>query len=112
MKIKLTLCLVALSAVALFTGCAIGGGASVRRDVTTGAGTNSVHTVEKARLHPFVAFGDAVQQVGKMKVGNTKTGNSIGVTGYDSETSATNVPAVIQSAGELIGVAANAFVKP
>ncbi len=98
--------LLLLFLVAIVSGCAIGGGAYVRRDTIT---TNGVHTIEKARVHPFIAFGDAVQQVGKMKASNTKTGNAIGVTGIDQETSATNVAPILNGSAELFGRAARAF---
>ncbi len=92
---------------AIVSGCAIGGGAYARRDTYQ---TNGVHTIEKVRTYPFIATGDAVQQIGKLKASNTKTGNAIGVTGLEQETSATNVAPIINSGAEFLGVAAKAFL--
>lgn len=103
---KLFLLCLALCAVALFTSCAGFGGAKVTKESWD---TNKVHTIETATIRPSIAFGDAVNQIAKIKAGNTKTGNSIGLTGYEQETSATNIAPIIKSAAEGFGEAARVF---
>ena len=77
-------------------GCAIDFGAHVRRDTYD---TNGVHLVETGSIRPSVTWGDAAQVKAKQRVSNTKSGNSIGLTGFDQETSASNVAPIISSAG-------------
>ncbi len=88
MKTNLIRNILTVAAIALLAGCAVGGGAKVTKTVAVENGvTNSTET---ATTRPFIAFGDAVQKVSSVKAGNTKTGNSINVTGVDQETSGTN----------------------
>lgn len=108
---KTTIALVTVLAL-IITGCAMGGGAHAhKRTVTTL--TNGVEIVETvdSRLLPFVAWGDARNSIGRERVSNTKTGNSIGIDGVDQETSATNVAPIMKSGGALIGEAAAQFLK-
>jgi hypothetical protein len=96
-----------LAALLTLTGCALDGGAYVRRDIYE---TNGTHTVEKGRLHPALAFGDARNSIGQRKISNTKTGNSIGTREVSQETSATNVAPIMHEGGALIGEAARTFM--
>lgn len=95
-----------LACIATLTGCAMNFGATVTSKST---GTNGVQTVQEARQRPYFAFGDAVNQIAKEKLANTKAGNSIGIAGLEQETSGTNVTA---AAGAVIGEAVKALLKP
>lgn len=94
--------------IVLFSGCAIGGGASVYSRTTNP--TNGVESIDRGRTLPFIVWGDARQAIGSQKVANTKTGNSIGQQGLGQETSATNVAPILKGGGALIGEAARTFM--
>ncbi len=80
--------LLTVVAIALLAGCAVGGGAKATKSASVEGGVTN--TTETVTTRPFIAFGDAVQKVSSVKAGNTKTGNSINVTGVDQETTGTN----------------------
>jgi hypothetical protein len=94
------------------TGCAIGGGAKARKVVTT-IKPNGDQVTEDFRSStlPWIAWGDARLAMDRMKVSNTDKTQSIGFSGFETETSATNVAPILKSAGGLIGEAASAFMK-
>jgi hypothetical protein len=96
----------------ILTGCAIATAPRLRSTATT---TNKlgdvIVEVKETKGSAFVTWGDAAQVVEKLRVSNGKT-HSIGLSGYDGETSSTNVPAIINAGGELIGKAAKAFIAP
>ena len=98
-----------LAIIFLFSGCAIGGGGEVFSQITT---TNGVVEMKRAHMNRFLAVGDARNVMASQKISNTKTGNSIGQSGLEQETTATNAAAIIGSAGELIGKAAKSFITP
>lgn len=106
-RIGLVLFAIGLSAMLGLTGCAFDGGAAVRRDTYS---TNGTHSVERGRIHPALAWGDARQSLGNRRIANTKTGNSIGVKDVEQETSAANVAPIIGSAGAAFGSAYRAFI--
>lgn len=87
------------------TSCAIGT-AKVSKSFTN---TNGIPEFQKAQTR-FVAWGDARNAINAQKISSTKTGLSIGQTGFEQETSATNVAGIIGSGGELIGQAARSFL--
>ncbi len=97
------------------TGCAIGGGALASKHLehswTDLEGLK--HTVTSndiVKTKPWVAWGDSRQAIGSQKVSNTKSGNAIGQTGLEQETTSTNLPAIIGSGGKLLGEATRAFM--
>lgn len=90
----------------LFCGCAIDFGARVKQTTTD---TNGVIHVYEGSIRPAVTWGDATQAKAKQRISNTKSGNSIGVIGFDQETSASNVAPIIKSTGGLIGEAVSAY---
>jgi hypothetical protein len=52
---------------------------------------------------PFIAWGDARQIIANQKVSNTKSGNTIGQSGFEQEVTTTNLPANIRAAGPMVG---------
>ncbi len=94
---------------AIVSGCAMDLGSRVHRQAVD---TNGVATIENATVRPSITFGDATQTKAKQRLSNTRTGNSIGITEESQQSTSTNLPAIIGSAGQLIGEAAKAFVKP
>jgi hypothetical protein len=114
MKTKLTLLIGAVAMLltgCIMSGCAIGGSARLHSDIwTTNKLGEITHEVRDMKTPRFVTWGDSSQSADKMRFSNGKT-LSVGFTGYEAETTTTNLPAIIKSGGDLIGQAAAAYSK-
>lgn len=92
-------------------GCAIAHAPRLHSDTTTTLKDGTViHEVKDSKGLGFVSWGDAQQMLEKSRISNGKT-HSIGVSGYEENTSATNVAPILNSLGGLIGEAAAAAAK-
>ncbi len=94
---------------ALASGCAIATSPRASATLTHPDGTVEVR---ESKGSAFIAWGDARATLDKLRVSNTTKTQSIGTSGTELETSATNVAPILGGAGELIGKAAKAFVAP
>lgn len=93
------------------SGCAIGGGAVAKKTVTRYDKEGKITTVDDftSRTRAWVAWGDARLAMDRMKVSNSEKTQSIGFSGFETETTTTNVPAILKGAGGLIGEAVKAY---
>lgn len=102
--------MILIVAIAVLCGCTTSTAPRLHSESWT---TNKVgdvtHEIKDTKGSAFINWGDASIIVDKFRVSNGKT-HSIGVSGYESETSATNVAPVVNSAGSLIGNAAKSFL--
>ena len=91
-------------------GCATSTAPTMRSESWT---TNKVgdvtHEVKETKGSAFITWGDAAQIMEKLRITNGKT-HGIGISGYESETSATNVAPVMNAAGGMIGNAVRSFL--
>lgn len=104
--------IVLLVAVALAaTGCATKTAERMTsQSWTTNKAGDVTYEIKRSKGAAFVTWGDAHQMLEKARLSNGKT-HSIGLSGYDSETTTTNIPALLKGGGELIGAGAAAFLK-
>lgn len=104
--------LACLFLIAFLCGCATATAPRLHSEIWT---TNKVgevtHEIRESKGSAFLTWGDSVQFMEKLRVSNGKT-HSIGVSGYESESTTTNVPAILNAGGELIGRAVKAFIVP
>lgn len=92
------------------SGCATATAPKMRSETwTTNKAGDVIHEIKDTKGAAFVTWGDAGQVVEKLRVSNGKT-HSIGLSGYEGESSATNVAPILKSAGGLIGEAAKTFL--
>lgn len=77
---------------------------------TTNRAGDVTYEIKQTKGSFFMTWGDARQLLDKSRLSNGKT-HSIGLYGYDSETTTTNIPALLKGGGELIGAGAAAFLK-
>lgn len=95
--------------VILLLGCATATAPKMRSESWT---TNKVgdvtHEVKETKGSAFITWGDAAQIMEKLRITNGKT-HGIGITGYESETSATNVAPTIDAAGRMLGTGVRTF---
>lgn len=80
------------------------------RTWTTNRLGDVIYEEKETKGAAFMTWGDARQLVEKARLSNGKT-HSIGLSGYDSETTTTNVPAILKGAGGLIGEAVGTYQK-
>ena len=100
-----------MTCLALVAGCATRGSARLHSETwTTNSAGGVTHEVRDLTTPRSVTWGDATQSVDKERFSNGKT-LSVGTTGYDAETTTTNLPAIVRSGGELLGQAAAAYTK-
>ena len=95
----------------LFTGCVVATSSRIHSDTwTTNKAGEVTHEIRDMRTPGILAWGDAKAFIEKLRMSNGKT-QSIGLSGFDTETTTTNLPAVMKAGGELIGAAAAEFMK-
>lgn len=98
-----------LALIPFLSGCMIASRAHVRSDTwTTNKTGEVVHEMRHTETPFVIAWGDAKAFIEKLRLSNGKT-HSIGITGFDVETSATNVAAIMKAGGGLIGDAVSAY---
>lgn len=68
------------------------------------------YEIKRTKGSAFMTWGDARQLLDKSRLSNGKT-HSIGLSGYESETTTTNIPALLKGGGALIGAGAAAFLE-
>lgn len=107
----MTMKTILLVAVLLAAGCAT---KTAERMYSESWTTNKVgdvtHEIKKTKGPGFITWGDAQQMMEKFRASNGKT-HSIGMSGYDSETTTTNLPAILKGAGGLIGEAVGTYQR-
>lgn len=77
---------------------------------TTNKSGDVTYEIKETKGSFFMTWGDARQLLDKSRLSNGKT-HSIGLYGYDSETTTTNIPALMKGAGALIGEAVGTYQK-
>lgn len=111
MKQWIPLLLAVALCVGLLTGCATKTAEKmISQSWTTNKAGDVTYEIKKTKGPGFVTWGDATQMMEKFRASNGKT-HSIGISGYDSETTTTNVPAIMRGVGELIGAGVAGFLK-
>lgn len=94
----------------LLCGCLVATSGRVESDTwTTNKLGEATHERRVTHLPATIAWGDARLAFDKLKISNGKT-HAVGVTGYEGETTTTNLPANLDGAGKLIGSAARHFL--
>lgn len=107
MNLSLTVLILSL----LLMGCATKTAERMTSQLwTTNRAGDVTYEIKRTKGSAFMTWGDARQLLDKSRLSNGKT-HSIGLYGYDSETTTTNIPALLKGGGELIGAGAAAFLK-
>lgn len=94
----------------LLLGCATATAPKMRSESwTTNKAGDVTHEFKETKGSAFVTWGDAAQVMEKLRITNGKT-HGIGITGYEGESSGTNIAPIINSAGGMIGSGVRTFL--